>query len=165
MMFEINGKYTSAKVMIDDVEESCIGQIYGFVNHPAFTNPIAIMPDTHAGKGSVIGFTMPMTDKVIPNVIGVDIGCGMLALNIGKELTVDLAHLDLKIRNRVPFGFNVHQQSSSTSAYLFLLIIFDNRAIDISKSFEISLYFRPAPKRNLKILLTSISVSFLGGQY
>ena len=46
------------------------------VNHPAFTNPIRIMPDCHAGKGSVIGFTIEMTEKVIPNVIGVDIGCG-----------------------------------------------------------------------------------------
>ena len=76
-MFEVTGKYTTAKVMIDDVEESCVAQINHFVNHPAFTNPIAIMPDTHAGKGSVIGFTMPMSNRLIPNVVGVDIGCGM----------------------------------------------------------------------------------------
>lgn len=108
-MFEIPGKYTTAKVMIDDVEESCISQIYGFVNHNAFTNPITIMPDTHAGKGSVIGFTMKMTDKVIPNVIGVDIGCGMLSFNIGNdELPVTLEQLDAQIRNRVPFGFAVN---------------------------------------------------------
>lgn len=111
-MFEIVGKYTTAKVMIDDVEESCASQIHGFVNHPAFTNPIAIMPDTHAGKGSVIGFTMPMTSKVIPNVTGVDVGCGMLALNIGKELPLTPSKLDHKIRQRVPFGFEVHSQSS-----------------------------------------------------
>jgi len=111
-MFEIKGKYTNAKIMIDDVEESCVAQIYGFVNHPAFTNPIAIMPDTHAGKGSVIGFTMPMTDKVIANVVGVDIGCGMTALNIGDELNISLEELDHKIRQRVPFGFDVHEQSS-----------------------------------------------------
>jgi RNA-splicing ligase RtcB len=111
-MFTINGKFTTAKVMIDDVEEECVKQIVGFVNHPAFTNPVAIMPDTHAGKGSVIGFTMPMTSKVIPNVIGVDIGCGMLALNFGKELPITLSELDHKIRQRVPFGFDVHCQSS-----------------------------------------------------
>ena len=74
-MFEIKGKYTTAKVMIDIVEPECISQITNFLNHPAFVNPVAIMPDTHAGKGAVIGFTMPLTDKVIPNVIGVDIGC------------------------------------------------------------------------------------------
>ncbi len=74
-MFEIKGKYTSAKVMIDYVEESCIAQITEMCNNEAFTNSIAIMPDCHAGKGSVVGFTMPVGDKIIPNVIWVDIGC------------------------------------------------------------------------------------------
>ena len=50
-MFTLNGKYTSAKIMIDDVEEACIAQITKFINNPAFTNPVAIMPDCHAGKG------------------------------------------------------------------------------------------------------------------
>ena len=109
-MFEIRGKFTNAKIMIDDVEESCVGQIHGFVNHPAFTNPIAIMPDTHAGKGSVIGFTMPMTEKVIANVIGVDIGCGMLAINIGKNLPMKLSEIDRKVRKDVPFGFDTHDR-------------------------------------------------------
>jgi len=110
-MFEIKGKYTTAKVMIDDVEPTCTAQIYGFVNHPAFTNPIAIMPDTHAGKGSVIGFTMPMTSKVIANVVGVDISCGMLAINIGQNLPIALEQLDHKIRQAIPFGFNTHDNS------------------------------------------------------
>jgi RNA-splicing ligase RtcB len=74
-MFEMRGKYTTAKVMIDPVEQACIGQIQGFLSHPVFTNPVAIMPDCHAGKGSVVGFTMPMGTKIIPNIIGVDIGC------------------------------------------------------------------------------------------
>ncbi|MDD5651732.1 MAG: RtcB family protein, partial [Candidatus Nanoarchaeia archaeon] len=110
-MFEIKGKYTTAKVMIDDVEPTCIAQIYGFVNHPAFTNPIAIMPDTHSGKGSVIGFTMAMTDKVIPNVVGVDVGCGVLSINIDKVLPIAFEQLDHKIRQRVPFGFDTHEHS------------------------------------------------------
>jgi tRNA-splicing ligase RtcB len=91
-MIEYPGKYTTAKVMIDQIEQSCAAQITNFVNHPAFTNPIAIMPDTHAGKGSVIGFTMPMTDKTIPNVVGVDIGCftqdTKVKLANNKELTM-----------------------------------------------------------------------------
>lgn len=74
-MFEIKGRYTSAKIMIDDVEPECIDQIKYFIDHPAFTNPVAIMPDCHSGKGSVIGFTMPLSNKVIPNVVGVDLGC------------------------------------------------------------------------------------------
>lgn len=111
-MFEIKGKYSTAKVMIDDVEELCVSQITNFLNHPAFTNPIAIMPDTHAGKGSVIGFTMPITDKVIPNVIGVDIGCGMLTCmfsNMKKDQLI-LDQIDNHIREKVPFGFNIHEE-------------------------------------------------------
>lgn len=109
-MFTIKGKYTEAKVMIDDVEPACMSQIQNFCNHPAFTNPIAIMPDCHYGSGSCIGFTMPMTEKVIPAVIGVDIGCGVLSLNIGKELLIPLNELDQKIRQRVPMGMSVHSR-------------------------------------------------------
>lgn len=74
-MFEVIGKYTTAKIMIDNVDEETLKQIYEFISHEAFTKPISIMPDTHAGKGAVIGFTMELGDKVIPNVIGVDKGC------------------------------------------------------------------------------------------
>jgi RNA-splicing ligase RtcB len=110
-MFELKGKYTSAKVMIDDVDQSCISQIYTFLNHPAFINPIAIMPDCHVGKGAVIGFTMPITDKIIPATIGVDIGCGMLSIDLGETLNISLDVLDKKIRERIPFGFNTHDSS------------------------------------------------------
>lgn len=109
-MFEIKGKYTTAKIMIDQVEEEAISQIYHFMNHVAFTNPVAIMPDTHSGKGSVIGFTMGMTDKLIPNVVGVDIGCGLRSLNVGPSIPLSLKELDHKIRQKVPFGVAVHDQ-------------------------------------------------------
>lgn len=110
-MFTIDGKYTTAKVMIDDVEESCVSQIHHFVNHLAFTNPVAIMSDCHAGKGSVIGFTMKMTDKVVPNVVGVDISCGVKSIEIGKNLNISLEELDRKIRKSVPFGTDIHDQA------------------------------------------------------
>lgn len=111
-MFEIKGKYSTAKIMIDSVEESCISQIYHFVNHPSFTNPIAIMPDCHSGKGSVIGFTMPLSNTVIPNVVGVDVGCGMLSMNFGKKTNIiSLSVLDKSIRQKIPFGQEVHEQS------------------------------------------------------
>jgi tRNA-splicing ligase RtcB len=115
-MFEMIGKYTSAKVMIDNVEESCVGQITLFLNHPAFTNPISIMPDCHAGKGAVIGFTMRMTDQIIPNIVAVDIGCGMLSLNIGRVGIDDHDEADAVIRNIIPFGASVHQRQSYNMA-------------------------------------------------
>ena len=112
-MFEITGKYTTACIMIDDVEESCISQIVQVTNHLAFTNPIAIMPDTHAGKGCVIGFTMELGDKLIPNIIGVDLGCGMLSFKIGNKLfdNITKKELDIEIRKRVPFGASVREKT------------------------------------------------------
>jgi RNA-splicing ligase RtcB len=119
-MLEIKGKYTTAIVTIDDVEEECINQIYTMVNNPAFTEKIVIMPDTHAGKGSVIGFTMPLTEKIIPNIVGVDISCGMLSFNVGDCITENkdkLLKLDEKIRAIVPFGNNIQQRSAVPSKY------------------------------------------------
>ena len=110
-MITIKGKYTTARIMIDNVDESCISQINGFVNHSAFINPVVIMPDTHAGKGSVIGFTMELGERVIPNVIGVDIGCGMYSMNIGKSMPLSFENLDKKIRQSVPFGQNIHDST------------------------------------------------------
>jgi RNA-splicing ligase RtcB len=109
-MFEVRGKYTTAKIMIDGLDDETMRQIHGFINNPAFTNPVAIMPDAHAGKSSVVGFTMLLGSKLIPNTIGVDIGCGILSLNIGKTLPKTLADIDTVIRAKVPFGFNTHER-------------------------------------------------------
>jgi Uncharacterized conserved protein len=144
-MFEITGKYTTAKVMIDELEESCVGQITQFVNHPAFTNPIAIMCDAHFGKSSCIGFTMPMGDKIIPAVIGVDIGCGVRCINLGKNLPMSLELLDHNIRQRVPFGMDIHDKAiinmddsfpwmqANVLAQKFSLAYREKFGIDISK--------------------------------
>lgn len=113
-MFTIKGKYTTADIMIDNVEPECISQITEMINHPAFTNPVKIMPDCHSGKGSVIGFTMKASDKIIANCIGVDIGCGMLSVNLGN-IAIDHVNLDKVVRNRIPFGKNVHDVSVPVS--------------------------------------------------
>lgn len=105
------GTYTTARIMIDQVEESALNQIQAFVDHQAFSNPIAIMPDVHAGRGSVIGFTMKMTEKVIPAIVGVDIGCGLRSVNIGSSLPLSLEVLDHRIRQRIPFGMETHDKS------------------------------------------------------
>jgi len=115
-MFEVEGKYAKANVYAEQVEPSCISQINAMCNHPAFdlryTNDhIAIMPDTHAGKGSVIGFTMPLQDKVVSSVVGKDIGCGMAGTRFRPKGHFEMAHLDKEIRGAVPMGFNVHEDS------------------------------------------------------
>jgi len=108
-MIEYQGKYTTAKIMIDQVEESCMTQIVHMTNHEAFTNPISIMPDCHSGKGSVIGFTMVVGDKVIPNIVGVDLGCAVLSFNIGK-IEINHQEFDKKVRQRIPFGININNR-------------------------------------------------------
>jgi len=110
-MIEVSGKYTNAKIMIDSVEESAMSQVVAFLNHPAFTAPVAMMPDIHAGRGACVGFTMPLTGKIVPETIGVDIGCGVTAANIGKILPLSLELIDHKIRQRVPFGMSIHDRA------------------------------------------------------
>lgn len=70
---------------------------------------VRIMPDVHAGKGCVIGFTADLGDKVIPNIVGVDIGCGMLTIELGKQ-EMDFEKLDQVIRKFIPSGWSVHEQ-------------------------------------------------------
>jgi tRNA-splicing ligase RtcB len=113
-MFQIPGTYSHADVMIDTVEPDCIEQIRSFLNHPLYEGSrIAIMPDTHGGKGSVIGFTCTLNGQGIsPNVVGVDIGCGMNCWEIGSP--GDLAALDAVIRSAVPLGMSFHERAVAT---------------------------------------------------
>lgn len=104
----IEGDYTDAKVFInddDDLEENAKEQIQEMVNHKAFQNKVRIMPDTHWGAGAVIGFTMPLGNRVCPNTIGVDIGCGMLSTKVEKS-DLSLEKIDKRVRDVVPTGFN-----------------------------------------------------------
>lgn len=107
-MIEINGKYNTAKVLvsdINDIEKSCYEQIVKLLDQPfSKGSNIAIMPDTHAGAGCVIGFTQTITDKVVPNLVGVDISCGMLVLKISKDFHFDLKNLDKICREKIPMG-------------------------------------------------------------
>jgi RNA-splicing ligase RtcB len=108
-MLEFQGKYASCKVMIDAVEETAVKQIREFLDCPAFEGAtIRIMPDVRAGAGAVIGFTCTLTDKVIPNVVGVDIGCGIASVNLGAR-EVDFSAFDAFVRANVPSGFSVHE--------------------------------------------------------
>ena len=82
-MIEIQGQYNTAKVFTDRCDDATIAQIQNLLNQScAEGSRIRIMPDCHAGAGCVIGTTMTVTDKVIPNLVGVDIGCGMLATRL-----------------------------------------------------------------------------------
>ena len=105
-MFEIKGKINTAICYAKVVEDDAIEQIRRMCDYE-FTkdSKIRIMPDVHAGKGCTIGTTMTVTDKVVPNIVGVDIGCGMYTMNLGKD-DIDFAKLD-KAAHFIPSGMNI----------------------------------------------------------
>lgn len=103
---EIKGKVNTALCYAKVVEEEVIGQIRRMCDYAiAEDSKIRIMPDVHAGKGCTIGTTMTITDKVVPNVVGVDIGCGMYTVNLGKD-DVDFEKLD-EAAHFIPSGREV----------------------------------------------------------
>ncbi len=108
MIQEIDGKYTSAKIYSKTIDEGVIEQTLNICNHPIFKDcKIRIMPDCHKGKGSTIGFTstMPLGGEIIPNIIGVDQSCGMLAIKLKEcESITDYEKLDKVIREKIPGG-------------------------------------------------------------
>ena len=110
-MIELKGRYTTAFLTINEFEEQMIAQVYNMISHVAFSNKIVIMPDGHKGSGSCIGFTMMLGDKIIPQIVGVDIGCAVLCANIGSKLLITLKELDDRIRRDVPMGINIHERA------------------------------------------------------
>lgn len=109
-MIEIIGKYGQAIVYTDKLEKSAEGLIKTFCDQPISAgSKIRIMPDVHAGKGCTIGTTMTITDKVVPNIVGVDIGCGMLVVKL-KEKRVNLPKLDSFIHANIPYGRDVRDR-------------------------------------------------------
>lgn len=103
------------KIFTDNIEPQALNQIYTLIKQPAFEDcKVRIMPDVHAGSGCVIGFTADLGDKVIPNIVGVDIGCGMLTVELGN-IDIDLVKLDEVIRKYVPNGRNVHETEDGFS--------------------------------------------------
>lgn len=109
-MIEIRGKYNTAKVFTDTVEEGAIAQILELCNQEFVKgSSIRIMPDTHAGAGCTIGTTMSITDKIVPNLVGVDIGCGMETIKL-RNKEMDLEKLDRVIHQFIPSGFDTRKK-------------------------------------------------------
>lgn len=146
-MFELEGKYGKAKVYADTVEQSAVSQIILLLNQPfAEGADVCIMPDVHAGAGCVVGFTAKLTDKVIPNLIGVDIGCGVLSTKIWKELP-PLKDVDSVFRNDIPTGFHKRQD-----------VIFEQFCYDFASEVE---YVCKITKQNYDDVRSSLGT--LGG--
>jgi tRNA-splicing ligase RtcB len=108
-MIRIEGKHNAATVMFDSIDEATRAQIRSFVDCAAFSSgQIVVMPDCHAGKGSVIGLTIRGLEVLVPNIVGVDIGCGIVAARLPEGSSVDGPELDRFVRSEIPSGFAVN---------------------------------------------------------
>ncbi len=142
-MIEIKGKYNTAKVFTDNVEDVAVAQILELCNQEFVKDSvIRIMPDTHAGAGCTIGTTMTVSDKIVPNLVGVDIGCGMETIKLANK-DIDLRKLDEVIHEYIPSGFDTRKKQHPYA-----------KNIDFDKL---------ACKKNVGIDRAKLSIGTLGG--
>lgn len=111
-MKELKGRYASAKIFTDLVDEKSIEQVRTLLDQEFVSgSKIRMMPDIHAGAGCTIGTTMTVRDRICPNLVGVDIGCGMLTVKLSSLCNMDLERLDGVIRKYIPSGFNIRHDT------------------------------------------------------
>lgn len=110
-MIELKGTYNEAKIFTDHADESSIAQVRVLLEQEFVSGSrIRLMPDIHAGAGCTIGTTMTITDKIVPNLVGVDIGCGMKTALL-KEKHIELQKLDKIIYEKIPSGFEIREKT------------------------------------------------------
>lgn len=112
-MEEIIGKFNTAKVFASVIDEETREQVKLLLNQSFIKDLVVrIMPDCHKGKGCVIGTTMTIKDKIVPNLVGVDIGCGIKVITLGNinGINLDFAKLDKFIYNSIPHGIGVNKE-------------------------------------------------------
>ncbi len=133
-IIQIIGRYNTAKVFTDNLEDKAAGQILELCNQEFVKDShIRIMPDTHAGAGCTIGTTMTIKDKIVPNLVGVDIGCGMFVSILGKT-EINFKRLDEVIRSCVPSGFDVRVNPHEYNAFLDIYNLNCKEQVDLKRA-------------------------------
>ena len=133
-MIEIKGKYSEAKIFTDIVDSASVAQVQELCNQEfAAGSRIRLMPDIHAGKGCTIGTTMTITDKVAPNLVGVDIGCGMETIRV-RESRIELQKLDKLIYERIPSGFSIREKAHRYLSQIDLSQLCCARHVDLIRA-------------------------------
>ena len=133
-MIQVTGKFNTAICYTPHLEEAARQQIQAVCDHEAFSDSrIRIMPDVHAGMGCTIGTTMTITDKVVPGMVGVDIGCGMETVKIA-EGEIDFEKLDALIRREIPSGRSVRQSRHPLNAQIQLSQLRCAREVDVKRA-------------------------------
>ncbi|MBQ6062535.1 MAG: RtcB family protein [Prevotella sp.] len=121
-MLELKGKYCKdCKIFTDNIEQEALSMVYHFLDHPMFEgSKIRIMPDVHAGKDIVVGFTVPFTDHVNPDHVGGDIGCSVSTTITDLKVNPDdYPYIEKLIRENVKFGMHIHQKAVYPYAELY----------------------------------------------
>ena len=107
----IKGDFNEAEVFTENIDKETISQIKQLLDQEFVKNSnIRVMPDCHKGAGCVIGTTMTIKDKIVPNLVGVDIGCGVLCVELG-DIDLNLDKIDDFIKNNIPHGFNINNKA------------------------------------------------------
>ncbi len=133
-MIRIEGKHNVALCYAGILEDEAAEQIRAVCDQAAFADSrIRIMPDVHAGKGCTIGTTMTIRDKIVPGMVGVDIGCGMETVRL-REKEIDFARLDAVIREYIPAGRNVRGSEHPLNARVNLEELRCAEAVDLHRA-------------------------------
>lgn len=111
-MFDIEKSKCELLIHAKELDPKADEQVHQIVNHPALHGLVSIMPDAHAGSGCVIGFTGKFRNAVIPNIVGVDIGCGVACHPLPGVSGINFPELDSHIREAIPLGMNWHNGTS-----------------------------------------------------
>jgi len=133
-MVELKGKFNTAKLFTDTAEQGAITQIQHLLEQAFIAgSKVRIMPDAHAGMGCTIGTTMTIIDKVVPNLVGVDIGCGMETVLL-KEKRVELEQLDKTIHQYIPCGFTIRKEPHYFSDEIDLTSLRCKKHVDLKRA-------------------------------
>lgn len=134
-MLKVNGVFADAEIFTDDIEQYTLAQIQMICdNETAEGSRIRVMPDVHPGKVGPVGLTMTVGDKIIPNLVGVDIGCGMTCARI-REKRVEFQKLDRVIRENIPAGMQIKKNAENFSERFDLLRLKCLDHINISRAY------------------------------
>ena len=133
-MIEVTGRFNSAKIYTDVVDEASISQVITLCNQEFCAGSrIRLMPDIHAGAGCTIGTTMTITDKVVPNLVGVDIGCGMETIRV-RETHLEMRRLDKLIYEKIPSGFKIRDKAHRYVGQVDLEDLFCAKHVDLLRA-------------------------------
>ena len=133
-MLELRGKYGQALIYTDVVDQASVSQVMSLLNQPYTAGSrIRMMPDIHAGMGCTIGTTMTIGDKICPNLVRVDIGCGMETVRV-RESRMELQKLDKIIRQEIPSGFAIRDKAHRYASEVPLEELCCFKHIDLSRA-------------------------------